>query len=34
MQAPLDFRVLAQPLYLMKPAPAAPANPVGEGVNR
>jgi len=30
MQAPLDFRVLDQPLYLMKPGPADTLIPVGQ----
>ena len=34
MRAPLDFRVLAQPLYLMKPAPVDAAIPAGEEASR
>ena len=34
MRAPLDFRVLDRPLYLMKPAPAAPVSVAGEEANR
>lgn len=34
MRAPLDFRVLEQPLYLMKPGPADAANAVGEEASR
>lgn len=34
MRAPLDFRVLDQPLYLMKPRPIDTATPAGQGADR
>ena len=34
MRAPLDFRVLDQPLYLMKPRPIDTATPAGQDADR